>query len=50
MMKLYYFDHLYAMGEPIRMILYYFKVEFEDVRMTLEEFSKIKDTDQRFEF
>ena len=40
--KLYYFDQLYAKGEPIRFLLHYAGVKFEDVRLSWEEFGKMK--------
>ena len=41
MVKVYYFD-IYAKAEPIRMLLNHAKVEFEDVRMTQEQWPAIK--------
>uniref|UniRef100_A0A146LSX5 glutathione transferase n=1 Tax=Lygus hesperus TaxID=30085 RepID=A0A146LSX5_LYGHE len=41
--KLTYFD-VRALGEPIRMLLTYMGQEFEDVRLTFDEWMKIKST------
>jgi hypothetical protein len=43
-MKLYYFD-IYARAEPLRMLLWHAKVEYEDVRIpfSLEDFPKWRD-------
>ena len=41
--KLLYFDHLYARAEPIRMLLHYAGANWEDVRLTKEEFAKMKE-------
>jgi len=40
-MKLYYFD-LYGRAESMRMTLNKFGVQFEDVRMTPEQFGELK--------
>ena len=40
-MKLFYFD-VYGRGEPLRMILSYSKTPYEDIRLTHEEFQKMK--------
>ena len=42
MMKLYYFD-IYGKAEAIRMLLNHAKVEFEDCRISKEEFAKMKE-------
>ena len=42
MPTLYYFD-LYGRGEPIRMLLSHAKVEFEDRRLTNEEFAQMRE-------
>ena len=46
-MKLYYFD-CYALGEDIRMILHFAKIDFEDIRFTYDpprkEFEDLKKT------
>jgi glutathione S-transferase len=47
-MKLYYFD-LYGRAEGIRMLLNHAKVEFEDVRLSPEDFGKLKN-EGKFEF
>ena len=41
-MKLYYFD-VYARAEPLRMALSYAKVDYEDIRVTREQFAKMKE-------
>ena len=41
--KVYYFD-LYGRAEPIRMMLSQAKVEFEDVRLTKEQFAEMKES------
>ena len=41
MPKLYYFN-IYGKAEPIRMLLSYAKVPFEDCRLEKEEFAKMK--------
>lgn len=46
--KLYYFDG-YGRGEPIRLLLNHVKLEFEDCRLTGEEFGKLKAAG-KFEF
>ena len=47
-MKLYYFD-LYGIGEPIRMLLTYCKVQFEDIRLDGDKMVKLK-SEGLFEF
>mmetsp|Transcript_32359 Transcript_32359/g.31663 ORF Transcript_32359/g.31663 Transcript_32359/m.31663 type:complete len:100 (-) Transcript_32359:381-680(-) len=47
-MKLYYFDS-YGRAEAIRMCLTHAKVPFEDIRLTKEEFEKLK-TEKELEF
>lgn len=41
-MKLYYFD-IYGRAESLRLLLWHAKAEFEDVRLTPEEFAKKKE-------
>jgi glutathione S-transferase len=40
-MKLYYFD-VYGRGEGLRMLLWHAKVQYEDVRLSEEDFAKLK--------
>lgn len=47
-MKLYYFDGQ-GRAECIRMLLNHVKQEFEDIRLTSEEFGKLK-AEGKFEF
>jgi glutathione S-transferase len=42
-MKLYYFD-VYGRAEPMRMALHKYGVQFEDVRLTPEQFGELKTT------
>ena len=46
--KLYYFDG-YGRAEPIRLLLWFIEEEYEDVRLTGEEFGKLK-AEGKFEF
>lgn len=47
-MKLYYFD-IYGRAEPMRMLLWHAKQAFEDVRLSPEDFAKLKG-EGKFEF
>ena len=47
--KVHYFD-IYGKAEPIRMLLLKAGVEFEDHRMTFEEFKAMKETPGVLEF
>ena len=47
-MKLYYLD-LYGIGEPIRMLLSYLKIDYEDIRLDGDQMIKYK-TEGLFEF
>lgn len=47
-MKLYYFDG-YGRAESIRMLLSHAKQEFEDIRLSKEEFAPLK-AEGKFEF
>jgi hypothetical protein len=48
-MKLYYFDN-YGFAEPIRMALNWARVPFEDIRLAEDEFRRLRDERDIFEF
>ena len=48
-MKVHYFP-IYGRGEPIRMLLSHAKVQFEDVKVPMDQWPKIKSDTARFEF
>jgi hypothetical protein len=45
--KLYYFN-IRGLAEPIRYLLKYGKIDFEDVRVERDDWPKLKDSELRF--